>query len=82
MQPMSVPIVVLSGIIAVLGAVLSLVGILVDGVYEGNSASLIAQAKGQDLVTIMLAVPALIVALIFSLRGSLHAELAVAGGLR
>jgi len=79
MQPMSVPIVVLSGIIVVLGAVLSLVGIFVDDVYEGNSASLIAQGKGQDLVTLMLAVPALIVALIFSLRGSLHAELAVAG---
>jgi hypothetical protein len=79
MQSVSIPIVVFSGIIIVLGAVLSLVGILVDNVYEGNSASLIAQGKGQDLVTIMLAVPALIGALVFSIRGSMRAELAVAG---
>jgi len=76
---MPVSIIVLSGIIIVLGAVLSLVGILVADVYEGNSASIVAQGKGQDLFTIMIAVPALIGALIFSLRGSLRAELAIAG---
>jgi len=76
---LSVTTSLLTFVIIILGIVLSLAGVFIDGVYAGNSVSLIAQAKGQDLVTLVIAVPALLIALIFALRGSIRGALAVAG---
>lgn len=58
MQLLSRPAAWLSLIILILGAVLSLAGLLIEDIYSGNSLSLAAQARGQDLVTLCIAVPA------------------------
>lgn len=79
MQLVEKPAVRLAGVILVLGALLSLAGVLGKEAYGGLSASLAAQARGQDLVTLCLAVPALLAALVATLRGSLRGELALAG---
>lgn len=56
----------------VLAAVASAVGVLVPGFYR-DAAVLVPQARGQDLLTLVLAVPALAVSLDYARRGSLRA---------
>ena len=79
MQLLSRPAAWLSIIILILGAILSLAGLLIEDIYSGNSLSLTAQARGQDLVTLCIAVPALLAVLVASLRGSIRGTLALAG---
>lgn len=59
----------LSTIIAILAVVASLGGLLIHGLYRGDPAWL-PFAVGNDLVTLVLAVPIFIAALILSRRGS------------
>jgi len=55
--------------IAVLAAVASTVGLLVPGFYR-DAPTLVSQARGQDLLTLAVAAPALLVALAAARRGS------------
>jgi len=61
-------LVVLSIALAAVVAVASYFGIFVSGTYERETASLAAQGVGQDIVNLFLAVPLLILSLIFMLR--------------
>jgi hypothetical protein len=79
MQHLKRPAFWLAGIILVLGTLLSLAGLLREDIYGGLSQSLTVQARGQDLVTVCLAVPALLAALIAAVRGSPRGELVLAG---
>ncbi|MFP4563420.1 MAG: hypothetical protein ACLFRY_08920 [Spirochaetia bacterium] len=72
-------LVILTCIIIVLGLGTALAGLFSDRLYQGNSVSLIAQGKGQDLVTAVIAVPATIIILVLAARGSYKAGLALAG---
>jgi hypothetical protein len=72
-------IIILTCVIIVLGLGTALAGLLSERLYQGNSVSLIAQGKGQDLVTAVIAVPATILLLVFAARGSYKAQLALAG---
>ncbi|HWI51209.1 MAG TPA: hypothetical protein VNT01_03590, partial [Symbiobacteriaceae bacterium] len=68
----------LTEIIILLGAVASAGGLFWTGLYR-DSAYMVAQAVGQDLVTLGVAVPALIVTVVFVRRGSARATLAWMG---
>jgi hypothetical protein len=70
--------VMLTGIIIILAAVASLGGLFLPGLYR-DSQYMINQAVGQDLVTLVVAVPALIVTLFYVRRGSARATLAWVG---
>ncbi|MDB4896572.1 MAG: hypothetical protein JWN15_2834 [Firmicutes bacterium] len=70
--------VVLTGMIILLGIVSSLGGLFIPGLYR-DTPYLVAQAKGQDLVTLLIAVPALAVTLFYVRRGSARANLAWIG---
>jgi len=61
---------VLSAIIAILALVASAGGLFLDGPYRDN-ALVTAGWFGNDLVTLVVAVPVLVAALILSMRGSL-----------
>jgi hypothetical protein len=61
-------IIVLSVALAVTVAAASFFGIFVSGTYERETASLAAQGIGQDIVNLFLAVPLLVISLIFMLR--------------
>ena len=61
-------LIVLSIALAAAIAVASFFGIFVSGTYERETASLAAQGVGQDIVNLFLAVPLLILSLIFMLR--------------
>jgi hypothetical protein len=71
---------VLSTIVTVLSAGVSVIGLLFPGVYRstgwGNGTSL-----GNDLVTLVVAVPVLALAIIYSARGSVRARLLWLGAL-
>lgn len=61
---------VLSILLALSLAVVSVFGAFVPATYERDAASMAAQGMGQDMVNLFLVVPLLIVTLIFMLRGS------------
>jgi hypothetical protein len=65
---------ILSGIIAILALVQSLAGLLVNGVYRDN-AWVTATWYGNDLITLVVALPVFVLALIYSVRGSMRAHL-------
>ena len=69
---------ILTGIIILLAAVASWGGLFLPGHYR-DSAYMVAQAIGQDLVTLVVAVPALAAVLYFVRRGSARATLAWIG---
>jgi hypothetical protein len=70
----------LSGVVAVLGAIASLASVLHPQVYR-DAMTLRVQAHGQDWVTLVIGVPLLVVSLVFSVRGSLRAQLVRLGAL-
>lgn len=71
---------VLSGIIAILTIVASAGGLFIADLYRDNS--LVTSAfRGNDLVTLVVALPLLIAALILSMRGSQRAQLVWLGML-
>lgn len=55
-------------------------GLLIDGAYDVVDP-MVAMLRGYDLVTLVVAVPALVVGLVGSLRGSVRAQLVWASGL-
>ena len=71
---------VLSAIIAVLTVVAAAGGLLIDDLYRDNAFATSAW-RGTDLVTLVVAVPLLVAALILSLRGSFRAQLVWLGML-
>jgi hypothetical protein len=74
MTPEFRPIIILSAIIAILATVASGGGLLLDGLYRDN-AFVTALWGGNDLVTLVLAVPMLIAAMTLARRGSHRALL-------
>jgi hypothetical protein len=72
---------VLTLAVTALGLVTALAGLFAKDLYVGNSVSMIAQGRGQDAVTLFIAVPVTIVVFIFAARGSVKAQLALAGML-
>jgi hypothetical protein len=71
---------ILSALIAVLTLVAAGGGLLIDDLYQGN-ALLVAGWRGNDLVTLIVAVPMLVASLILSVRGSRRARLVWLGML-
>lgn len=61
--------------IALLGAAASLAGILIDGTYERDAESFAVQAVSQDYVTLLVAVPAILILGWLAYRGSFSARL-------
>lgn len=61
-----------SGLTVVLAAVASAAGLFVPHFYRDSSV-LLPQVYGQDLLTLTVAVPALVISLLFARRGSLRA---------
>lgn len=74
MTPEFRPVIILSAIIAILATVASAGGLLLDGLYQDN-AFVTALWGGNDLVTLVLAVPMLIAAMTLARRGSHRALL-------
>jgi len=74
------PAYIFSVLIAVLAAIASIGGLLLDGLYRDNTF-VKTTWLGNDAVTLFLAVPILVAALIFSSRGSLKAQLVWMGML-
>lgn len=64
---------ILSIIIAILAAVASVGGLFLNGLYR-NNLFVTSAWKGNDVVTLLIAIPLLVTALAFS-RGSLRAQL-------
>jgi hypothetical protein len=60
---------ILSAMIAGLALFASLGGLLIDGLYQGN-ALLTAGWFGNDLVTMVVAIPLLVVSTVLAVRGS------------
>ena len=56
--------------IAILLTIATLSELLVDGLFRGDAPFLVAQAVGQDFVTLLVALPALVIGAIFAARGS------------
>jgi len=71
---------VLSALIAVLTLIAAGGGLLIDDLYQDN-ALLVAGWYGNDLVTLIVALPMLVVSLILSVRGSGRAQLVWLGML-
>lgn len=71
---------ILSNLIAILAAIASLGGLLFNNLYHDN-AFVVTTWLGNDTVTLLLAVPILITAMIFANRGSLKAQLIWMGAL-
>ncbi len=65
---------ILSIIIAILAAVASVGGLFLNGLYRDN-LFVTSAWKGNDVVTLLIAIPLLVTALAFSARGSLRAQL-------
>ena len=51
------------------------------GIYQHNSISMVAQGKAQDIVTVVLGIPLIIISLTLALKGSLKGRLLLAGTL-
>lgn len=64
--------------VAVLAFVVSLAGLLVDGVY-GEPASVAEMLRGYDLVTVVVVVPALVISQLLARRDSRRAQLVWTG---
>lgn len=71
---------ILSLVIAALATLASIGGIWLDGLYRDN-LFVTSAWKGNDMVTLVVAVPLLISAMVFSSRGSLKAQLVWMGAL-
>jgi hypothetical protein len=69
----------LSVIVAVLASAVSVVGLCFPGIYLGNWGN--GTSLGNDLVTLVVAVPVLVLAIIHSSRGSVRARLLWLGSL-
>jgi len=74
------PVTILSILIAIFAALASAGGLLFKGLYRDN-AFVTTTWLGNDAVTLFLAVPILVIALILSARGSLKAQLVWLGAL-
>ena len=74
------PTYILSAIVIVLALVASVGGIFINELYQDNQL-VTAAWYGNDLVTLLVAVPILIVALFLAIRGSLRAQLVWLGML-
>ena len=61
MYRFGVPVTVLTFCVTALGLATALAGLFVKDLYIGNSVSMIAQGRGQDLVTAAVAVPLTII---------------------
>jgi hypothetical protein len=70
---------VLSVIVAVLSAAVSVIGLRFPGVYRSNWGN--GTSLGNDLVTLVEAVPVLALAIVYSARGSVRARLLWLGAL-
>ena len=70
---------VLSAIAAALSTAVSFVGLVFPGVYQGNWGG--GVAAGNDLVTLVAAVPLLVTAMVWSTRGSVRGRLLWLGTL-
>jgi hypothetical protein len=70
----------LTGRIAFLVTIAAGVGFFIDGVYRDAPVNA-AQAVGQDLITLLMALPVLVVSAILAHRGSMRAHLVWLGGL-
>jgi hypothetical protein len=68
-------------VVLVLTAVASGVGLFVDGFYHRDAAVLLPQSFGQDLLTLVVAVPVLAIALWYASRGSRRAYVVWLGTL-
>ncbi|MGB7594041.1 MAG: hypothetical protein WBL80_00570, partial [Erysipelotrichaceae bacterium] len=96
------PVLILVGIVIVLSAVCSVLGltfggngnpreflsiggetikIFGSGLYKNDSLSVVAQGKASDLVTLVFAIPLLMVSLVQSYQGSIKARLIMTGTL-
>lgn len=80
MRPISRPAIVLSVLIAGFAAVASAGGQLIPGLYRDNTF-VVSTWRGNDLVTLLVAVPLLVVSLLLSIRGSARAQLVWIGVL-
>lgn len=65
---------------AILLAIAAGCGVFIDGLYR-DAPSLVAQAIGQDAITLMITLPALLIAAFLTSRGSQRARLIWLGGL-
>ncbi len=74
------PVTILSILIAIFATIASAGGLLLDGLYRDN-AFVTTTWLGNDAITLFLAVPILVVAMIVSNRGSLKAQLIWMGAL-
>ncbi|MFZ5821466.1 MAG: hypothetical protein ACOYYJ_16335 [Chloroflexota bacterium] len=74
------PVTILSILIAILATIASAGGLLLDGLYRDN-AFVTTTWLGNDAVTLFLAVPILVAAMVISNRGSLKAYLIWMGAL-
>ncbi len=70
----------LSGAIAILLLIVTLGGLFINGLYRDTTWMLV-QARGQDLATLVIGVPLLIVSLLMTIRGSEKALLVWLGSL-
>jgi hypothetical protein len=68
------PVYILTAIITILAIVASAGGLFIDHLYRDNLL-VTSGWYGNDLVTLVVAVPMLVVALILSMRGSQRAQL-------
>jgi len=71
---------ILSTLLAIFAAFASAGGLLLQGLYRDN-LFVTSAWKGNDLITLFIAVPILVAAMIFSRRGSLKAQLVWMGAL-
>jgi len=79
-QPLTQPSPIVNLALAALLAVAALAGVSVDGVYRLPEA-IVSQAVGQDWVTLMVAIPALLVGTWLMRRGGLRGQLLTLGVL-
>lgn len=73
------PAYVLSAVVALLATAISITGLLFPSVYGGNWGS--GTSIGNDLVTLIVAVPTVALAIVYSARGSVRARLLWLGAL-
>ena len=66
--------------VAILVAIAAACGVFINGLYR-DTPSMVAQAIGQDAITLIVAVPALVIAAILAARGSQRARLVWLGVL-
>lgn len=71
---------VLAGVVAAAAAVASLVGLLMPDFYARDPPLIQPQEVGQDLVTLLVGVPMLVVGALLAARGSLRGAIVTAGG--